>query len=64
MAECAARNCAMANKVESCVQCKALAVCGQEFWKEWPRAYDFTMKMQRRYMVQPGAVLIKAKPMA
>lgn len=58
MAECIVRNCAMGNKVESCVQCKGLAACDKEFWKSWPEAFDFAKKLQGRYLAQPGAALI------
>lgn len=64
MAECTVRNCALANGIESCVQCKALAACDKELWKSWPQAHDFAKKMQARYLTEPGAALrkIKASP--
>lgn len=61
---CAVRNCATANGMESCVQCKNLAACDKEFWKEWPQTFEFAKKVQARYSTQPGAVIkdIKTKP--
>ena len=61
---CAVRNCAIANGVESCIQCANLAVCDKEFWKTWPVLYAEVKKIQARYRTQPGAVIkeIKAKP--
>ncbi|HOW44247.1 MAG TPA: DUF3795 domain-containing protein [Candidatus Aminicenantes bacterium] len=57
MAECTVRNCAMANGMESCVQCKNLAACDKELWKSWPQAHEFAKKMQARYLAEPGATL-------
>lgn len=61
MASCEVRICAMANGMESCVQCKSLTACGREFWKEWPELYDFNKKNQARYLNEPGAVLREIK---
>ena len=61
MAVCTVRNCAMANGMESCVQCQALASCDKELWKSWPQAYDFAKKLQARYLAEPGAVLREIK---
>jgi len=58
MDKCAVRNCAVAKGIESCVQCKNLAVCDKEFWKKWPQLYEFTKKTQVKYMEQPGAVIL------
>jgi hypothetical protein len=61
MAECTVRNCAMANGMESCVQCKTLAACDKELWKSWPQAHDFAKKLQARYLAEPGAALLENK---
>lgn len=61
MAICGVRNCALANDVESCVQCKTLAACKQEFWKSWPELFEFVNKLQVRYAAQPGAVIKESK---
>jgi hypothetical protein len=61
MDKCAVRNCAMANGVESCIQCKGLAACDKEFWKTWPQTYEFAKKTQARYLAQPGAALMEMK---
>lgn len=58
MDTCAVRNCAMANGIETCIQCRDLAVCGQEFWKSWPDLYLHVKKTQTKYLTQPGAVLV------
>ena len=57
MADCVIRICAMANSMESCVQCKNLAACDKEYWKKWPDLYEFNKKNQARYLAEPGAVL-------
>jgi hypothetical protein len=64
MAACEVRKCALANGVESCVQCSNLTACGKEYWKIWPAQYAYVNKMQARYRTQPGAVIkeIKTKP--
>jgi hypothetical protein len=61
IAECTVRNCAIANGVESCVQCKALPACDKELWKSWPQAHEFAIKMQARYLAEPGAALREIK---
>jgi len=55
MGTCEVRNCALANGVESCVQCANLAACDKEFWKTWAPLYADVKKMQARYRTQPGA---------
>ncbi len=57
MAGCTVRNCAMANGMEACIQCKNLGACGKELWTSWPQAYDFAKTLQARYLAEPGAVL-------
>jgi hypothetical protein len=61
MAECTVRICAMANGMESCVQCKNLSACDKEYWKKWPALYEFNKKNQARYLAEPGVVLIENK---
>jgi hypothetical protein len=61
MADCAVRNCGLANGVESCVQCGHLAACDKEFWKTWPEQFASVQKLQARYRAQPGAVIKEAK---
>ncbi len=61
MAECAVRNCAMANGMEACVQCRNLAACDKEYWKKWPELHEFNKKNQARYMAEPGATLREIK---
>lgn len=61
MDKCAVRNCAMANAIESCVQCKNLAVCDKKYWNTWPDVYEFAKKTQARYLAQPGATLLEIK---
>jgi len=58
---CEVRKCTTANAIESCVQCKNLAVCDKEFWKKWPQAYEHAKKLQTQYIIQPGAVLLEIK---
>lgn len=54
---CGVRKCSAANNMESCVQCKNLAACTQEFWKTNPEMLEFAKKVQARYATQPGAVV-------
>ena len=61
MAECAVRVCALANGMESCVQCRNLVACDKEFWKKWPDLFDFNKKNQARYLTEPGAALREIK---
>jgi hypothetical protein len=61
MNECEIRNCAMANGVESCIQCANLAACDKEFWKTWPVLFAEVKKIQARYRTQPGAVIKEIK---
>ena len=60
---CPVRKCAVANGVESCVQCSNLEACDKEYWKKWPGQHASTKMIQSRYRTQPGAVIkdIKAK---
>jgi hypothetical protein len=64
MDTCEVRKCAMANGVESCIQCANLAACDKEFWKTWPAQFAEVKRIQARYRTQPGAVIkeIKTKP--
>jgi hypothetical protein len=57
MDACLVRKCAIANSMESCVQCQNLAACDMEFWKTWPETLEFVKKLQARYRTQPGAVI-------
>ena len=59
MEVCVVRKCAMANGMESCVQCKNLAACDKEYWKKWPDLYAFNKKNQARFLAEPGSVLIE-----
>jgi hypothetical protein len=61
---CPVRRCALANGVESCIQCANLEACDKDYWKKWPEQYASTKMLQARYRTQPGAVIreIKAKP--
>ena len=61
MATCVIRICAMANNMESCLQCQNLAACDQEYWKKWPDLYEFNKKNQARYLAEPGAALREIK---
>jgi hypothetical protein len=61
MDQCLVRHCASANGVESCVQCRDLSVCAQEYWKKWPGQLEFTKKLQARYIKEPGAALKENK---
>ena len=61
MDTCVVRICALANGMESCVQCKKLASCDKEFWKAWPELYEFNKKNQARYSAEPGATLREIK---
>lgn len=54
---CPVRQCALANGVESCVQCANLTACDKEYWKKWPGQYAVTKNIQARYRTQPGAVI-------
>lgn len=54
---CPVRLCALANDVESCVQCANLEACDKEYWKKWPGQYASTKMIQARYRTQPGAVI-------
>jgi hypothetical protein len=58
---CVIRSCVMANGMESCVQCKNLAACDKEYWKNWPALYEFNKKNQARYLAEPGAALREIK---
>jgi uncharacterized protein YuzB (UPF0349 family) len=61
MAECTVRNCALENKMESCVQCKHLSACEKDFWKRWPEFHKNLSQLQEKYSNQPGAVLLDIK---
>jgi hypothetical protein len=61
MAECAIRNCALANGMEACVQCRNLAACDKEYWKQWPSLLEFNKVNQARYLAEPGATLRQIK---
>jgi hypothetical protein len=61
MDTCPVRQCALANGVESCVQCANLDACDKEYWKKWPGQYASTKMIQSRYRTQPGAVIKDGK---
>ncbi|HSQ35289.1 MAG TPA: DUF3795 domain-containing protein [Candidatus Binatia bacterium] len=61
MDTCVIRICAMANNMESCVQCKNLFACDQEYWKKWPGLYAFNKKNQARFLAEPGVILRELK---
>jgi len=61
MDTCPVRTCALANEVESCVQCSNLEACEKEYWKKWPGQFAATKSIQSRYRTQPGAVIKEGK---
>jgi hypothetical protein len=61
MDACPVRQCALANGVESCVQCANLDACDKAYWKKWPGQYAATKSIQSRYRTQPGAVIKEGK---
>ena len=61
MDTCPVRQCALANGVESCVQCANLDACDKEYWKKWPGQFASTKMIQARYRTQPGAVVKEGK---
>jgi hypothetical protein len=61
LATCVIRIGALANGMESCVQCKNLSACDKEYWKKWPDLYEFNKKNQARYLAEPGATLREIK---
>ena len=61
MADCEVRQCAMANEIESCIQCSNLAACDKEFWKQWGDFYNHVKESQKQYLSNSGAALIDIK---
>jgi len=61
MAECEVRQCAIANGIESCIQCKSLTRCDKEFWKGWSGFYTQVKELQQQYAQQDGAVLLDVR---
>jgi hypothetical protein len=57
--ECKVRICAIENSVESCIQCRKLASCDEEFWKKWKKLYSHIMDLQKQYVAQPGSILVE-----
>lgn len=57
MIDCKVRKCAIQNKLESCIECKNLSSCDQEFWNKWPKFYDHVIQLQKQYMHQKGSIL-------
>lgn len=58
---CPVRQCALANGVETCVQCANLDACDKEYWKKWPGQFAATKSIQARYRAQPGAMIKEGK---
>jgi hypothetical protein len=61
---CGMRKCAMANGMESCVQCKSLQSCGDDFWKKWPEVRGNALQLQKQYIAESKKGLRKAKKTA
>jgi hypothetical protein len=61
MAECEVRKCALANGMESCIQCRNLTQCDKEFWKGWSSFYNHVKELQVQYIKQTNAGLLDIK---
>ncbi len=61
MEKCEVRKCAIANEIESCIQCKNLTSCDIKFWKNWTDFYNHIKELQKQYLTQEGASLVEIK---
>lgn len=54
---CTVRSCAVERGFECCIQCKGLAGCDKELWKNWPKLKQQVEQWQKDY-VAAGAVTL------
>lgn len=48
--KCDVRNCAINNKIESCIECNTLTECEKDLWKKFPDFKKSVIKMQTIYI--------------
>jgi hypothetical protein len=47
--KCDVRQCAIENKLESCIECEELANCEKDLWTKFPEFRGAVIKMQKSY---------------
>lgn len=47
--KCDVRQCAIENKLESCIECKKLVNCEKDLWTKFPEFHKAVIKMQKSY---------------
>lgn len=50
VAACTTRACATDRGLESCLQCKRLAACDKELWRNWPQFQKQSVQLQQEYV--------------
>ena len=54
-AKCTVRKCNRERGLESCLQCRSLAACDKDLWKNWPKFREQMVQLQQEYLAT-GAV--------
>jgi hypothetical protein len=49
-ARCTALKCSVERGFESCLQCRKLAACDKELWKNWPDFWKQIQQLQQKYV--------------
>jgi hypothetical protein len=55
---CTVLQCNLDRGLESCLQCRTLAACDKELWKNYPDFRQQMIKLQQEYQVTPGFRLV------
>jgi hypothetical protein len=53
-AKCTVLKCSVERKLESCLECRKLAECDKELWKNWPDFHQQMIKLQQAYAATDG----------
>lgn len=54
---CTVRACSRERGLESCLQCRRLAACDKDLWKNWPKLKLQAEKWQQEYLAAGGLLL-------
>jgi hypothetical protein len=57
-ARCTVRQCNLDRGLESCLQCRKLAACDRELWKNWPKFKQQMLQLQQTYLAAGAVQLV------
>lgn len=57
-ARCTVRKCNRERGLETCLQCRQLAACDKELWRDWPKFKTQMEKLQQEYLAAGAVQLV------